>query len=238
MLGYGGTHGDGMMDAVFSVIDSEVGEFNIPMWVKDLASFRKWAEQDDELDFGRVGYLKGRVWVDMSREQLYSHNAVKTELTIVVAGIVKRERLGRYFGDGALLVNVKADVGGQPDGVFASFEALRSGRVVDVASRRDGGYTELEGAPDLVIEVVSRSSVKKDYVRLRAAYWEADIPEYWLIDARKEPVTFEILRATARGYAAARKADGWVKSGVLGRSFRLLTGKDERGRPEFTLEVR
>ena len=226
------------MTPTFSVMDSEVGEFNIPMWVKDLKSFRKWADEDVELDFGRVGYLKGVVWVDMSKEQLYTHNAVKTELTIVIGSLVKRERLGRYFSDGVLIVSVPADVAGQPDGVFVSFEALNSGRVTEVVSRRDGGYTELAGAPDLVIEVVSRSSVKKDLVRLRQAYREAGIPEYWLIDARKEPVTFEILRATTRGYAAARKADGWVKSGVLGRWFRLTAGTDERGRPEFTLEVR
>src|SRR5688572_19016531 len=144
------------------------------MWVRDLATFRRWAEEDEELDFGRVGYLKGTVWVDMSKEQLYSHNAIKTELTIVVGGLVKKKRIGRYFSDGALLVSVPADLAGQPDGVFVSFETMRTGRVKDVESKRDGGYVELEGAPDLVIEVVSRSSVKKDFVRLRQAYWEAD----------------------------------------------------------------
>src|SRR6476659_3355095 len=120
------------MTPTFSVMDSEVGEFNIPMWVKDLASFRKWAEEDEELDFGRVGYLKGVVWVDMSREQLYTHNAVKTEVSSVIHQLVKANRLGRYFSDGALLVNVPADVGGQPDGAFVSFAALNSGRVKEV----------------------------------------------------------------------------------------------------------
>jgi Uma2 family endonuclease len=226
------------MTSGVSLIDEDVGEFNIPTWVKDLKSFRKWMDEDEELDFGRVGYLKGVVWVDMSREQLYTHNAVKTELASVLHQLVKRERLGRYFVDGALVVNVPADVGNQPDGAFVSFDAFNTGRVIEVPSRRDGGYGELEGTPDLVIEVVSRSSVKKDFVRLRKAYWEAGITEYWLIDARKEPVTFEILRTTARGYVTTRKAEGWAKSAVFGRSFMLTAGVDERGRPEFTLEVR
>jgi Uma2 family endonuclease len=221
-----------------TVVDTEIGEFNIPAWVKDLASFRRWVETDETLDFGRVGYLKGGVWIDMSKEQLYTHNGVKTEVTIVLGGFVKANRLGRYFSDGVLLSNVPADVSGQPDGTFVSAESFRTGRVKDVISRRDGGYVELEGAPDLVIEVVSPGTVRKDKIRLRQAYWEAGIREYWLIDARKEPLKFDILRHTPRGYVTTRKQDDWMKSVVLGRSFRLTRSTSDLGRPEFTLEMR
>src|SRR5947209_17728 len=171
---------------MITVVDGEIGEFNIPAWVKDLTTFRRWVEEDDELDFGRVLYLKGRVYIDMGKEQLYTHNDVKSELTAVLRPLVKSRHLGRYVSDGVLLSNVPADVSGQPDGTFVSNDSLRSGRVRDVPGRRDGGYVELLGAPDLVIEVVSPSSVRKDTVRLRQAYWEAGIPEYWLIDARAE----------------------------------------------------
>ena len=221
-----------------TVVDTEVGEFNIPAWVKDLASFRRWVEEDDTLDFGRVGYLKGSVWIDMSKEQLYTHNAVKTELTIVLGGLVKAERLGRYFSDGVLLCNVPADVSGQPDGTFVSNERLDSGLVNDIVGKRDGGFVELEGSPDLVIEVVSPGTVRKDTVRLRQAYWEAGVTEYWLIDARTEPLKFDILRHTVRGYVAARRQGGWVKSAVLGHAFRLTQTFDPRGRQDYTLEVR
>jgi Uma2 family endonuclease len=221
-----------------TVVDSEIGTFNVPAWVRDLASFRRWVEEDDTLDFGRVGYLKGNVWIDMSKEQLYTHNGVKTELTIVLGGLIKSDRLGRYFSDGVLLSNVPADVSGQPDGTFVSTESLRTGRVRDVAGQRDGGYVELEGSPDLVIEVVSPGTVRKDTVRLRQAYWEANIREYWLIDARREPLKFDILRHAAKGYSATRKHGGWVKSPVLDRAFRLVRTTDAGGRPEFTLEVR
>lgn len=221
-----------------TVMDTEIGVFNIPAWVQDLATFRRWVEEDDELDFGRVGYLKGSVWIDMSKEQLYTHNGVKTEVGSVLHQLVKAHRLGSYFSDGVLLSNVPADVSGQPDGTFVSNESLDSGRVTDVVGKRDGGYVELEGSPDLVIEVVSPGTVRKDTVRLRQAYWEAGIREYWLIDARTEPLKFDILRRTAKGYAAARKQDGWVKSAVLARSFRLVQTTSARGRPEYTLEVR
>ena len=46
------------------------------------------------------------------------------------------------------------------------------------------------------------------------------------------------LQDTAKGYAAARKQDGWLKSAVFGKSFRLVRGTDATGNPEFTLEVK
>ena len=64
----------------------------------------------------------------------------------------------------------------------------------------------------MVLEVLSNSSVRKDDVDLRQAYWEAGIREYWLVDARKPPLRFEILNYTQRGYTARRKKDGWSKS--------------------------
>jgi Uma2 family endonuclease len=75
-----------------------------------------------------------------------------------------------------------------------------------------GGFTELQGSPDMVLEILSDSSQHKDKHQLRQAYWEADIPEYWLVDARTEPLQFDVLRHTARGYVAVRKQQGWVKS--------------------------
>ena len=46
-----------------------------------------------------------------------------------------------------------------------------------------------EGAPDLVIEVVSPSSRKMDYVRKNAVYAEANVREYWIVDPEKERTT-------------------------------------------------
>jgi Uma2 family endonuclease len=80
--------------------------------------------------------------------------------------------------------------------------------------------------------------VDKDTEWLQKAYWEAGIPEYWLIDARKPPLSFDIHRHTAKGYATTRKPGGWVKSAVLGQSFRLSAEVNGLGHPEYTLEMR
>jgi Uma2 family endonuclease len=100
------------------------------------------------------------------------------------------------------------------------------------------GYVELEGAHDMVLEVVSTSSVVKEYKRLRELYWRAGIREYWIVDARSEDPSFDILRHTANGYAATRKQGDWVKSAVFGKVFRLTRKVDEQGNPEYELAVK
>jgi len=136
--------------------------------------------------------------------------------------------------DGVLLSNVLADIAVKPDGIFVSTESLAAGKVHLVPGAEEG-YVELEGTPDMVLEVVSTGSVRKDTVILRQAYWEAGIREYWLVDARRTPATFDILRHTAKGYVAVRKQGGWVKSAVFGKSFRLRQRTNPLGHPEFTL---
>ena len=137
-------------------------------------------------------------------------------------------------------MNLPAELSGVPDGTYVSFDTLRAGRAryVEGKGKDAGGYTQLEGIPDLVIEVVSPSSVDKDTEWLQKAYWEAGIPEYWLIDARRPPLTFDLYRHARRGYITARKSGGWVKSAVLGKSFRLAVEVNGLGHPEYTLEVR
>jgi Uma2 family endonuclease len=215
---------------------SESARVRIPEGIRTLQAFREWAGKDDFPEDGRIWYLKGEVWVDMSGEQLFTHLAVKNEFNMVLGRLVKDGRLGYYFPDGVLLSNVAADLACKPDAVFASNGGLQDR--VRLIEGSDEGYVELEGSPDVVVEVISRSSVQKDTVLLRRAYHEAGIREYWLVDARKSPLSFDILRHTARGYVASAKRGGWVKSVVFGKAFRLTQTAGQLGHPEYTLELR
>jgi Uma2 family endonuclease len=193
-------------------------------------------DSDDFPDKGRIDYIKGEVWVDMSKEQLFTHVAVKTEISRVLANLVKSARSGLFFTDGALLSNVDADIAVKPDAIFVS-HAARQDRVRLLESTK-GGYVELEGSPDMVLEVISDSSVHKDTHQLRQDHWDAGIREYWLVDARRELLVFDILRHTPKGYRTTAKKGGWIKSNVFGKSFRLTQQMSEYGDPEYTLEVR
>jgi Uma2 family endonuclease len=214
----------------------ESGVIAVPGWVRDIDAFRRWTDSRECPHEYRLGWLKGEVWIDMSKEQVFTHILVKTQITIVVGALVIAEKLGLYLSDGLLLSNFAADISGNPDGTFLSYETLRSDRVRLIEGKR-GGITEIQGSADMVLEVVSDSSVQKDYELLRRAYWEANIREYWLVDARKAPVRFDVLRHGARGYVSTRKQDGWVKSAVFGKFFRLTQTQNALGHPEFTLGV-
>jgi len=222
--------------AVYSVV-GDVHSFHIPGWIDDLNAFRRWIQSDDVPEKLRAWYFPGEVWVDMSTEQFFSHNQVKQEYSQVLGPLAKRGRLGRYSPDGMRLTNPTADFSAVPDGVFISEESFRLNRVRLVPGRK-GGFVELEGTPDMALEIISDSSTTKDDVRLRELYFNAGIPEYWLVDARGDEIRFEILRRASKGYKAVRKQAGWIKSTVFGKSFQLTRQDDALGHPEYTLAVR
>jgi Uma2 family endonuclease len=216
---------------------NEFGSIEVPDWVVDLESFRRWLDADDLPENLRIWWLCGKVWIDMTKEQLFTHLAVKNQFNIVLGLLAEKEERGLFFPDGLLVSNEAGNIGGNPDATFVTYATLEAGRVRLVEGMEEG-LLELEGSPDVVLEVVSRSSIQKDKEVLRQAYWRADIPEYWLVDALTEPLTFDILKHTGRGYVAARKRDGWLKSDVFGKSFRLTRRNDRKGFPQFKLEVR
>ena len=210
---------------------------HIPDWVVDLASFGRWAESDEFPEEGRVSFIDGDVWVDMSLEQVFSHVKVKTLFTRVVGNIVADAELGECLGDGVRVVNEAGDVSNVPDALVILAETFRAGRV-QLVEGKEGGFTSVRGSPDIVLEVVSHSSVDKDCDWLMTAYYDAGVREYWLVDARGKSLRFDIYRAGPKGFVAGRKSDGWVKSPVLGKSFRFAARPNPLGHPDYVLEVR
>lgn len=214
-------------------------EIRVPGWVVDFDSFHRWVDSDEAPEHARIDFLQGEVWIDaaMSEEQVFTHVRIKTELNRVLANLEKTERKGMYLADGLRLIHRDAGLSAVPDGTFILRESLRADRLRLIRGARRG-YVWAEGSPDLVIEVVSDSSVRKDLVRLRELYWQAGVREYWLVDARGDILTFNILRHTAKGYVTTRKQAGWIKSAVLDHSFQLTQEADADGYPEYTLSVR
>ena len=71
----------------------------------------------------------------------------------------------------------------QPDILF-----VRSDRIQII------GETYIEGAPDLVMEVLSPSNPSHDRSLKYELYAEAGVPEYWIIDPHKRIVEIHVLR--------------------------------------------
>lgn len=208
----------------------------IPDWISDLASFRRWADSQEYPTRGRYAFLQGQLWVDLTMEQLFTHNQVKTKLTAALSQLVDAENNGYLFTDGVRLSHAVADLSAEPDAVFVSFAAIQQGTVKFIRGQL-GGYVELEGSPELVVEIVSLSSVRKDTEVLRELYAKAGISEYWLIDARSTSPTLEILQLTETGYQPVPVEETGRLSRVLSRRVSLIQETDPLGNPRYVFRL-
>src|SRR5262245_22024608 len=123
---------------------NEAEMIRVPSWVVDLESFRRWMDAKDVPEKARISYINDEVWIDMSKEQVFSHVLVKTKISFTVTGLVEAGQLGLYLGDGVRVSNTQANFSVKPDGVFVAQSALAAGRV-RVVEGMEEGYLELEG---------------------------------------------------------------------------------------------
>ena len=212
---------------------------HVPASAATFAGFRAWATSDEFPESLRASFISQELVIDMSPEELESHNKVKSEVSAVVATLIKRLDTGEFYGDGTLVTNEAAELSTEPDATFVAWESFEANKVRLVERKdRPDQFIELVGTPDWVLEVVSRSSVKKDTELLLDAYHRAGIPEYWIIDAPFDEVSFQILRRRRDRYVVIKPSDGWYRSAVFHQSFRLRRRKNRLGRWAYTLEAK
>jgi len=210
---------------------------SIPGSTMDLEAFRNWARSEEFPERGQFAFLDGEVWVDLSMEEFFTHNQVKAAIAYTILSLLQRLRSGRFVPDRMLLTHAAANLSVEPDGLFFLWETMKSGRLSLIEAVGEG-YVELQGTPDMVLEIVSRYSVRKDTLVLRDLYHRAEVPEYWLVDARGETASFQILKYQADGYVEVAAVAGWVRSEVFGCDFQLKRDVDPLGHPQFTLATR
>lgn len=197
------------------------GEISIPPDILTLEQFRHWALSDDFPEQGRIDFVRGLIEVELMPERLSSHGAVKVEIARVLANLVHAKDLGNVYIDQTRVSSPLGDVSSEPDILVVLHETIDSGAVRLVPSKDGTDFVEIEGGPDLVVEIVSPSSVGKDTLRLPPAYFDAGVREYWLIDARRE-LSFTIFHRGEMGFVeASRDPQGFMASRVLDRRYRL-----------------
>ena len=206
--------------------------FEIPLGMETFADFRRWALSESFPEGGRIDYVQGRIEVDMSPEDPFSHGSPKIEIVLVLGRRVKELDLGRLFVDSTRVSCLSVELSAEPDVVFVSYDAIDSGqvRLVPKATGLPDRFIELEGAPDLIVELASDGSVTKDTQRLPSAYFAAGVREFWLVDARRNDLIFQIHRRGPTGFEPiVRDTNGFQSSVVLNRMYRLDRHRDQRG---------
>lgn len=133
-----------------------------------------------------------------------THQRAVAELNFQIASFVRSRAIGEVFFAPTDVVLSESDVV-QPDIVFISNE--RSAIVM---------HRAIEGAPDLAVEIVSPSSVRRDRHRKMPLYERSGIREFWIVDPANRTIEVFVLEAGKYDLKSFAAGTGAVSSSVLG----------------------
>ncbi len=212
----------------------------IPPDAASFEGFRRWTWGESFPEKGRIDFLDGRLEIDLSPEDIYAHGAVKVAVAAAFYNLVTRTGRGGVYVDCTRVASPTARLSVEPDVLVVLWESLDSDRIREIpaASRKPGRFVELEGAPDLVVEVVGDGSESKDRQRLPPLYARAGVPELWLIDVRGTEAELAIHHLGPAGYVrSAADRSGRSASRLLGGRCRLRRHVVQATRCIYDLEV-
>jgi Uma2 family endonuclease len=117
------------------------------------------------------------------------HQRASGRLFVALSSFAAARRLGEVFA--------------APFDVVLSDENVVQPDLLFVSTARAAIVTEdnIQGAPDLIVEILSESSRKKDEVTKRKLYERFGVQEYWIVDPELEIV--KIFKLTQHGYGRA-----------------------------------
>lgn len=145
-------------------------------------------------------------WVDGEVEMMapanFGHTDLNDWLTMILRGYVRHRDLG---------VCLSRDF-------FVRFATQRRLRLPDLlfvskTRRHLIQPTRLEGAPDLIIEVVSPDSGSRDWRKKYDEYERAGVREYWIVDPLSQRVELYVL--VQGKYRQVKERNGKLASRVL-----------------------
>lgn len=121
----------------------------------------------------------------MSPSPMPWHQGVAIEILAQLLPHVRSHPIGKVFTETD--VHLGTDESGddlvyRPDVLFLSTERVR------------GKSKRLVGPPNLVVEVISPDSRRRDTLTKQADYERAGVGEYWIIDPQRQTMTFLRLR--------------------------------------------
>ena len=131
----------------------------------------------------------------------------------------------------------EVDLSVEPDFVLVTNDSLNSGRV-RLVPRAGGGtdrYIELEGPPDLIVEIVSDASVRKDTSACRTCTFAPACASSGSSTPAAPNWSSASINRRAGYEPAPVTADGFQYSAVLNRWYQLLRTRNRHGRIAFEL---
>ncbi len=141
----------------------------------------------------------------MTLSPVPQHQRISRRIEFMIEKFVTEKSLGEIL-DAPCDVYLDSENVIQPDILFISKERLN---II--------GEKNIQGAPDLVIEILSESSAYRDLVKKKKIYASFGVKEYWIVDPEEKTVEIYLLEGSA--FTLSKRFD---KNDVL--SSPLLTG--------------
>lgn len=141
--------------------------------------------------------------VELIRGELVMSPAPRTVHQVVVVLLAEMFSVISRTAGGITLV-APADV------VLSDSTIVQPDLLYVAKERRSIVGNRVNGSPDLVIEVISEGSERRDRIEKFATYAEYGVPEYWIVDQAAQWIEFLILKDGA--YVVKQPAEGRYQS--------------------------
>ena len=139
------------------------------------------AFNDYDMDYEERYEIIEGVKTIMAPSPTCEHNTVDTNLIIIFGNYCRKNKCGRVFGD-----NIDVHL---PDGNLVMPDLSV---VCDRSILKEEGT--IYGVPDLIVEILSRSTAKRDIGIKKAIYERNGVKEYWIVNRWAKTVEVYLLK--------------------------------------------
>lgn len=156
-------------------------------------------------DGRRYEILEGEIFVSPS--PVTKHQRISRNLLTILHHYVTQHKLGEVLSAPMDVILSHINVV-QPDLLFVSNERKK------IITEKN-----IQGAPDLIVEILSETSAEQDRMAKKQIYARHGVKEYWLIDPDTETVEVYRLDAKARifQHVATYQSDESLRSSLFPR---------------------
>jgi Uma2 family endonuclease len=134
-------------------------------------------------EYERYELIEGELL--MTPSPVPGHQRISGKLEFALRKFVSEHDLGEIF-DAPCDVHLSDEDVVQPDILFISKERLS---II--------GEKNIQGPPDLVIEIISKSSAYRDFVQKKKLYAKSGVKEYWIVIPEENAVEIYFLKDNA-----------------------------------------
>ena len=147
-------------------------------------TFRRWAENRPMRDVNRYELANGRIV--MTPPAAWVHGKIEAKVIRILEDFVSTHNLGTVFGSSAGYELPSGDTL-EPDASFISRVRWSKG-----PRPRRGQFLKI--VPNLVVEILSPATARRDRIEKKRIYEANGVDEYWLVDPQRREITVFHLR--------------------------------------------